>query len=307
MHRIKKTAAPVPPPSALSNALKDAWKWSNKSIFGRTGLPQVEGPAAKAFLKTPMKAVKEYGAGQMGHIKRLGEPGGVSKALLDMSPLTATSFAIPELLGQGLISGAAHAPSERKGQEIGGAGGRLLGGQLMMRAGIPGMIAGGALGDIAGRTIGKGVDAARQLIPKKDPNLEEQKHLTYQPADDFTDYQVSGGGPIKHGGSFGDVEQPLPEIAGTSPQFNVGGPGMDEVKGKGRFVGRNGPYRNVDEFRDISSPEMEHIFYADNGYGSGGGQPYADKDKYTHTGVLQGLMNRLNKPVDPTVSEYDGR
>jgi len=321
MHRIRKTAAPPSgkvPPTALTGALKDLWGWANKGLFRSGGLPEADLPGLGKWLKQPGQAVKHFAKGQRGHLKRLAEPGGARKALLDVTPLTAAGLVAPELLGMGFIRGIKDAPSEQKGEHMGSAAGRLLGGQLMMRSGLLGGLAGGAVGDVLGGAAGRSIDRARSMFkgkPKPKPKEEippQRRSYTYpQPSfqprgysfdEDFSGYQY-GPGYAKHSSEFGSPGSAgLPEVAGTAPSLAMGGPGMDEVRNQGRFVGRNGPYRKVDEFTRLDSPEMQHIFYAGNGLGSGGGQPYADGDAYKHTGILRGLLNRLNKE-EPNLAE----
>lgn len=90
----------------------------------------------------------------------------------------------------------------------------------------------------------------------------------------------------------------LPDVVGDHPALGKTNPGMAEVQ-RGKIVGRNSDYRNsdgmsADGMRKVLGPGMSQIFYSGNGPGVQGGQQYADGDIVQHTGLLRGLLNKIN-------------
>jgi len=212
---------------------------------------------------------------------------------------------LPELTGQGILAAAKDAPEGEKATTLGGALGGLLGGQLMWRTGLLGSLGGSYLGSRLGERLVGSIAGKKKKQPKPlspmtpgqgaTPGTAVMPEILGQHVDRETE-------PMKIGVS-------LPEVAGTSPQLSLGGPGREDVASRGRVSNRNNEYFGGESLRNVG--DLAQLFYAGRGLGSQGGQPYADGSIFRHLGLdPSGKVNPKSKrelgdsSLDSASSDY---
>jgi len=302
----EKSAAPVAPGlfSRVRSAAGKAFDFLNRPIFYKGKLPEVNMPAARSIFKNPVAWAGQMGRGYLGHLKSLGERGGVARELKSIDPLSLGLLVVPELTGQGIISGVSKAPEGEKTRELGSALGGLLGGQLMWRTGLLGSIGGSYLGSRLGETVASSVAGRKKkkrspelMSPSSGvtPGTAEQPMILGQHEHFYPDYMKTS--------------EKLPEVSGTSPQLSLGGPGREEVASRGRVSNRNNEYFGGESLRNVG--DLAQLFYAGRGLGSQGGQPYADGSIFRHLGLdPSGKVNPKSKrelgdsSLDSASSDY---
>lgn len=284
-----KTAAPVAPTllSRVGSAAKNVWKGINTPIGGQRRIPDPNMPAMRQLFTDPKGWAGQMGRGYAQHLKELGKPGGISAALKDVDPLSLGLIALPELTGQGVLSAISKAPEGHKAETLGDALGGILGGQLMWRTGLLGTLGGSVVGSNIGKQLMRTLTGGK----KKQRKIEEQQRARQIRSRGMLPGEGISPGMIIQPGMMGlparsseKVGERLPEVAGTSPTLSMGGPGREDVAGKGRVANRNNAYFGTDKLRDVSG-EIAAVFYAGRGSGAEGGQPYADGSIYRHLGL----------------------
>jgi len=282
-HELKKTAIPVAPTlmSRIGRAAKNVMQAVDTPIAGR-GFPNPNMPPFGDIVRKPLSWAGQMGKGYLQHAKRLGEPGGFTSALKDVSPLSLGLMVLPELTGQGVLSAVKDAPEGEKANTIGGALGGLLGGQLMWRTGLMGSLGGSYLGSRLGERV------MGSLVGKKKPKQKPMSLMTPgQGVTPGTALQPSIlGMPAEKEQEPVKVGERLPEVAGTSPSLSMGGPGREDVGSRGRVANRNNEYFGGDSLRNVG--DLSAIFHTGRGLGSQGGQPYADGSIFRHLGLSPG-------------------
>ena len=284
MALVDKTAAPAAPGllSRISAAAKNVYSKTNQPI--RRILSKADAPISSQAITRPnmprfrevFKDPKGWATGMAkgygSHLNTLSTPRGLIGAMKDVSPLALGLTILPELTGQGIIHSTSEAPKGEKLKTLASGLGGLVGGQLMWPTGILGSIGGSYLGSrIGGRMA--------EPFSKKKNNQGEQPGMS---------------APQMHASMFPDANelgpkfgaQHLPEVSGTSPSLSLGGPGREDVGSRGRVSNRNNEVFGGESLRNVG--DLSAIFHAGQGFGSGGGQPYADGSIFRHLGLSPG-------------------
>jgi hypothetical protein len=192
----------------------------------------------------------------------------------DVSPIALGLTILPELTGQGIIHSTSEAPEGEKLKTLASGLGGLVGGQLMWPTGLVGSLGGSYLGSAIGGRMA-------EPFSKKNRRMQDPQETSPQMMNASMFPDANELGP-KVG------TQHLPEVSGTSAQLSLGGPGREDVGSRGRVSNRNNEYFGADSLRSMGSSELDQIFHAGQGLGSGGGQPYADGSIFRHLNLEPG-------------------